>query len=268
MAPILGVHFRNGSSWLVGQVLANSDLTDKLGVANLASISVRADILSALEVGLRFIPESGSASARDHRASSSDRCSSTLCEAAEAHARGSTLVGMALCRLAGLEFRGLHHESLHRCRLAPQGLWPVLDLEDSTRQPGRPSVPKQVRELIRTMSRDNPLWGAPRIHGELLKLGIEIGETSVSKYLVRTRKPPSQTWRTFLENHLQSLVSVDFFTVPSIRFQILYVFLVLAHDRRRILHFAVTGHPTAEWIAQQLREAFPWDSAPRYLLRD
>ena len=133
---------------------------------------------------------------------------------------------------------------------------------------GRPTVPKEVRELIRTMSRENALWGAPRIHGELLKLGIDIGETSVSKYLVRSRKPPSQTWRTFLENHLQSLVSVDFFTVPTIRFQILYVFLVLAHDRRRILHFAVTAHPTAEWTAQQLREAFPWDSAPRYLLRD
>ena len=103
---------------------------------------------------------------------------------------------------------------------------------------------------------------------ELLKLGINIGETSVSKYLVRNRKPPSQTWRTFLDNHVKSLVSVDFFTVPTIRFQILYVFLVLAHERRRILHFAVTAHPTAEWTAQQLREAFPWDSAPRYLLRD
>jgi putative transposase len=133
---------------------------------------------------------------------------------------------------------------------------------------GRPSVPKQVRELIRTMSRENPLWGAPRIHGELLKLGIEIGETSVGKYMVRHRRPPSQTWRTFLDNHLKSIVSVDFFAVPTIRFQILYVFLVLAHDRRRILHFAVTAHPTAEWTAQQLREAFPWDSAPRYLLRD
>jgi transposase InsO family protein len=118
------------------------------------------------------------------------------------------------------------------------------------------------------MSRENPLWGAPRIHGELLKLGIDIGETSVSKYLFRRRKPPSQTWRTFLDNHIKSLVSVDFFTVPTIRFQILYVFLVLAHDRRRILHFGVTAHPTAEWTAQQLREAFPWDGAPRYLLRD
>jgi transposase InsO family protein len=136
------------------------------------------------------------------------------------------------------------------------------------RKPGRPVVPKDVRELIRTMSRDNPLWGAPRIYGELLKLGIEIGETSVSKYMVRRRRPPSQTWRTFLDNHLKSMVSVDFFTVPTIRFQILYVFLVLAHDRRRIVHFAVTVHPTAEWTAQQLREAFPWDTAPRYLLRD
>ena len=120
-------------------------------------------------------------------------------------------------------------------------------------KPGRPAVPKEVRALIRTMSRENPLWGAPRIHGELLKLGIDIGETSVSKYLVRGRKPPSQTWRTFLDNHVKTLVSVDFFTVPTVRFQILYVFLVLAHDRRRILHFGVTAHPTAEWTAQQLR---------------
>src|SRR5512132_925987 len=135
-------------------------------------------------------------------------------------------------------------------------------------KPGRPTVSKDIRELIRTMSRENPGWGAPRIHGELLKLGIDIGETSVSKYLVRSRKPPSQTWRTFLENHISSLVSVDFFTVPTIRFQVLYVFLVLAHERRRIVHFAVTAHPTAEWTAHQLREAFPWGTSPRYLLRD
>ena len=135
-------------------------------------------------------------------------------------------------------------------------------------QLGRPAVPKDVRELIRKMSRENPLWGAPRIHGELLKLGIDIGETSVAKYMVRPRKPPSQTWRTFLENHVKTLVSVDFFTVPTIRFQVLYVFLVLAHDRRRVVHFGVTAHPSAEWTAQQLRDAFPWDAAPRYLLRD
>src|SRR5215471_7751823 len=105
-------------------------------------------------------------------------------------------------------------------------------------KPGRPGVPKEVRALIRTMSRENPLWGAPRIHGELLKLGIDIGETSVSKYLVRRHNPPSQTWRTFLENHAKSMVSVDFFTVPTIRFEVLYV--LLAHERRRILHFGVT----------------------------
>src|SRR5436853_155754 len=135
-------------------------------------------------------------------------------------------------------------------------------------QPGRPVISREVRDLIRKMCRENPGWGAPRIHGELLKLGIDIGESSVSKYMVRGRKPPSQTWRTFLENHAQQLVSIDFFTVPTLRFQVLYVFLVLAHDRRRILHFNVTAHPTAEWTGQQLREAFPFAQLPRYLLRD
>jgi len=135
-------------------------------------------------------------------------------------------------------------------------------------QLGRPPVSKQIRQLIRKLSRENPLWGAPRIHGELLKLGIDIGETSVGKYIVRRRNPPSQNWRTFLENHVKTMVSVDFFTVPTLRFQVLYVFLVLAHDRRRIVHFNVTAHPTAEWTAQQLREAFPFEQIPRYLLRD
>jgi transposase InsO family protein len=115
---------------------------------------------------------------------------------------------------------------------------------------------------------ENPLWGAPRIHGELLKLGLDVGETSVGKYMGRRRQPPSQTWRTFLNNHVTTMVSVDFFTVPTIRFQVFYVFLVLAHDRRRILHVGVTAHPAAEWTAQQLREAFPWETVPRYLLRD
>jgi hypothetical protein len=132
---------------------------------------------------------------------------------------------------------------------------------------GRPPVPLEVRNLIRRMCRENLLWGAPRIHGELLKLGFTIGETSVSKYLVRRRQPPSQTWRTFLDNHVKDLVSVDFFTVPTIRFHVLYVFLVLAHDRRRILHFNVTAHPTAAWTAQQLREAFPFDQAPNQGMR-
>jgi putative transposase len=103
-------------------------------------------------------------------------------------------------------------------------------------QPGRSIISREVRDLIHRMCRENPFWGAPRIHGELLKLGINIGESSVSKYMVRSGKPSSQTWRTFLENHAQQLVSIDFFTVLTIRFQVLYVFLVLAHDRRRILH--------------------------------
>ena len=135
-------------------------------------------------------------------------------------------------------------------------------------RPGRPIISREVRNLIHEMCRENPLWGAPRIHGELLKRGIDVAESSVSKYMLRRHKPPSQKWRTFLENHVQQLVSLDFFTVPTIRFQVLYVFLVLAHDRRRILHFNVTAHPTAEWTGQQLREAFLFAQRPRYLLRD
>jgi len=133
---------------------------------------------------------------------------------------------------------------------------------------GRPMVSQEVRQLIRRMCRENPTWGAPRIHGELLKLGIDIGETSVSKYMARRGTPPSQTWRTFLENHVSQLASVDFFTVPTIRFQVLYVFLLIARDRRRIVHFNVTAYPTAEWTGQQLRNSFPYDEFPRYLLRD
>jgi len=118
------------------------------------------------------------------------------------------------------------------------------------------------------MSLANPRWGAPRIHGELLKLGIEVSQATVAKYMARIRKPPSQTWRTFLENHVKSLVSTDFFVVPTITFKVLFVFVILAHDRRRPIHFAVTANPTAEWTARQLLEAFPWDNAPRYLLHD
>jgi len=135
-------------------------------------------------------------------------------------------------------------------------------------QRGRPLISREVRDLIRKMCRENPGWGAPRIHGELLKLGLDIGESSVSKYMVRLARPPSQTWRTFLDNHLQQLASIDFFTVPTIRFQVLYVFLVLARDRRRIVHCNVTAHPTAELTGQQLRRAFPFEQLPRYVLRD
>ena len=117
-------------------------------------------------------------------------------------------------------------------------------------------MPQEVRDLIRMMSRNNSCWGAPRIHGELLKLGIEITEPTVAKYMVRSGKPPSQSWRTFLHNHAKSMVSVDFFVVPTVRFQILYVFLVLAHDRRRIVHVGVTAHPTAEWTAHSFARHF------------
>jgi len=134
--------------------------------------------------------------------------------------------------------------------------------------PGRPQVPRDVRDLIRRMSLANPLWGAPRIHGELLKLGIELSQATVAKYIERPRKPPSQTWRTFLHTHLKQLVSTDFFVVPTVNFRILFVFVVLAHYRRRVIHFNVTAHPTSEWTAQQIAEAFPWDTAPRYLLHD
>jgi len=118
------------------------------------------------------------------------------------------------------------------------------------------------------MSQTNPLWGAPRVHGELLKLGIEIGQATVSKYMVRHRKPPSQSWRTFLTNHAKDIVSVDFFTVPTATFRVLYVFLVLSNARRRIVHFNVTDSPASGWIGQQIVEAFPWDTAPKYMIRD
>jgi putative transposase len=125
-----------------------------------------------------------------------------------------------------------------------------------------------VKALIRQMAQANPLWGAPRIHGELLKLGIEVSERTVSRLMPKGRKPPSQTWRTFLDIHFQEIVSIDFLTVPSAAFRVLFVLVVLAHHRRRVVHFNVTEHPTAVWTAQQMIEAFPEETAPRYLLRD
>jgi len=136
------------------------------------------------------------------------------------------------------------------------------------RLPGRPRTPREVRDLIRQMSRANPMWGAPRIHGELLKLGIDVSQATVSKYMVRRRNPPSQSWRAFLSNHAHDIISVDFFTVPTATFRVLYVFVLLDNARRRIQHFNVTESPTAVWIGQQIVEAFPWDTAPRYLIRD
>jgi putative transposase len=135
-------------------------------------------------------------------------------------------------------------------------------------QPGRPAIAKDVRDLIRAMWQANPTWGSPRIVGELRKLGITVAKSTVEKYRVRPRKPPSPTWKTFLTNHVQDLVALDFFTVPTVTYKVLFVYLLLAHERRRIVHFNVTEHPTAAWTAQQVVEAFPWNDAPRYLVRD
>src|SRR5467141_2211460 len=114
----------------------------------------------------------------------------------------------------------------------------------------------------------NPLWGAPRIHGELLKLGIEVAQSTVAKYMGRCRRPPSQSWKTFLRNHAAGIAAMDLLVVPTIGFRLLYVLVILGHHRRRILSFGVTSHPTAEWIARQITDAFPWTDAPRYLIRD
>jgi transposase InsO family protein len=133
---------------------------------------------------------------------------------------------------------------------------------------GRPTVPLEIRKLIREISIANPLWGAPRIHGELLKLGIDIGQTSVTKYMARRRGPPSQGWKTFLSNHADGIAAMDLFVVPTISFGLLYGLLIMGHGRRQILWFGVTSHPTAEWIANQLTEACGWEQAPRDLIRD
>jgi transposase InsO family protein len=133
---------------------------------------------------------------------------------------------------------------------------------------GRPKVEKDIRDLIREISRANPLWGAPRIHGELLKLGIEVAQSTVSKYMPKDGQSSGQTWWTFLRNHADGIASIDLFVVPTITFKLLFGLVVLRHDRREIVSFAVTRHPTAEWLARQVSETFPWDSAPCHLIRD
>jgi putative transposase len=133
---------------------------------------------------------------------------------------------------------------------------------------GRPPIGRDLRDLIRQMSRANPLWGAPRIHGELLKLGLTVSEATVSNYMVRPRRPPSQAWRTFLKNHAPDIIALDFFTVPTATFRVLFVLIVLTHSRRRLVHFNVTEHPTGEWTARQLLEACALEEGPRYLIRD
>jgi len=138
----------------------------------------------------------------------------------------------------------------------------------SRRRPGRPAVSDELRQLIREMSIANPLWGAPRIHGELLKIGIDVGQTSVAKYMVRRRGPPSQGWKTFVLNHADGIAAMDLFVVPTVPFQLLYGLLIMGHSRRRILWLGVTAHPTAEWLANQLTQAFGWERTLDYLIRD
>ncbi len=133
---------------------------------------------------------------------------------------------------------------------------------------GRPTLEREIRDLIRRMARENPLWGAPRIASELRLLGYALADSTVARYMPRDRRPPSQTWRTFLENHVGEIVAIDFFTVPTATFRVLYCCLILRHARRRVVHVHITAHPTAAWTAQQVVQAFPFDEAPRYLIRD
>ena len=133
---------------------------------------------------------------------------------------------------------------------------------------GRPQIETDLRALIRRMSIENPLWGAPRIHGELLKLGFEVAQSSVAKYMVKRRGPPRQGWRTFLRNHAPDIAAMDLFVVPTIGFDLLYAFVIVRLGRRDLVWINVTAHPTAEWVARQITEAFPWNEAPRYMIRD
>jgi transposase InsO family protein len=133
---------------------------------------------------------------------------------------------------------------------------------------GRPQIEAGLRALIRQMSMESPLWGALRIHGELLKLGFEIAQSSVAKYMVKQRGPPGQGWLTFLRNHAPDIAAMDFFVVPTIGFALLYAFVIVRLDRRDMVWINVTRNPTPEWVARQITEAFPWDDAPKYLLRD
>src|SRR5207302_1318762 len=215
--------------------------------------------------------------AREPGSTPSNRRAPQVCRKAPKIDRGRPpAVDLSVAPLARLALGVGHRQARNGRSLASCRLSFVLDLEGALR---KTRTTRHVKRGPRSDSQDVP--GESRLgctahprrtaqtgHRHRAELGIDIGQSSVSKYMVRCRKPPSQTWRTFLENHAQQLVSIDFFTVPTIRFQVLYVFLVLAHDRRRILHFNVTTHPTADWTGQQLREAFPFAQLPRYLLRD
>jgi transposase InsO family protein len=162
-----------------------------------------------------------------------------------------------------------HRGTIHRFASVSQLFWFCgRDSWKSRPHGGRPRTPADIRQLIREMSVANPLWGAPRIHGELLKLGIELGQTTVAKYMAKRRRPPSQGWKRFLRNHADAIASMDLFVVPTISFRLLYGVAILLHSRRELLWLGVTSCPDAEWIARQLTEACGWRKVPRYLVRD
>ena len=205
------------------------------------------------------------------------------CTAAELWYRADSVHGYA-CRAGGIAIRrGYAHEkhvaiavgaallvvqpdtvvAWHR-----QGFRLYCGWKSRTGKVGRPRIDAEIRNLIRRMSRENPLWGTPRIQSELALLGHFVVDSTIDKYRIRSRKPPSQTWRTFLDNHVKDIVAIDFVTVPTATFRILFTFVVLRHDRRQVVHFNVTAHPTAEWTAQRVVEGFPYDEAPQFLLRD
>ena len=176
-------------------------------------------------------------------------------------------MGVALARLGRLALGGSHRQTGDGHRVASPRV-SLFWTWKSRQRTGRPALPPDVRALIRDMSTANPLWGAPRIHGELQKLGIAVSQSTVAKYMRRHPRPPSQTWRTFLTNHASQIMAADLFVVPTVTFRLLFVLVILAHDRRQIVHVAVTEHPTATWTAQQLRNAFTEHETPRYLLHD
>ena len=180
----------------------------------------------------------------------------------------SAALGLAVPDLAAGPERHGAGEAGKRDPVESQGLPALLALAIRIAPIGRPKTSSEIRNLIRQMSMANPLWGAPRIHGELLKLGIEVSQATVGRYMPWRPKVPSPTWRSFLRNHMCDMAAVNMFVVATATFQLLYALIVLGHDRRRVIHFEVTPNPTQIWLARQMTEAFPWNTAPRYLLRD
>ena len=190
--------------------------------------------------------------AGEPRASAAARRVEGAPAAATADGAGPDLLGRAVQALEELAEFPADGAAGDRGEVAPAGVPALLGVEEST--PMRSAHDRDgAPRLIRRMSHANPLWGAPRIHGELQKLGLTVSQATVSKYMLRPRRPPSQAWRTFLKNHAKDLIALDFFTVPTATFRVLFVLVVLSHDRRRLVHFNVTEHPTAEWTARQLR---------------